>query len=364
MRKLSLSVMLLFGMMLWGLPGAGIIPVAAGAPVPSGSGYRNPPPYNPPPAPPVPQTTELQTVPPIAGVTFQIAGQQFVTGADGSTVVMVPAPGTYDLQVLTDTFHDPYRRVEFSRWLSESFEPTRQIHIPSTTPVVQVGLDTYELVGENFVDLDGLPVSPQRVTGFSIRSLQGDAFTFKDGTPRWIPASRVTRRRDGGLDEVKLLYTITQVMVDGSNVVNKSQQQFYAQPNATWTISLLFYSLRIQATDALFGFPQGTALELDLPNGQVQTYPLDATGSAQMHSLARGDYSFRVLGVSGLSTRAPVALSKDQTVVAKVVSYLDLAVVGLAGLLLAVGLFLVGRLSLRRSAARGQQSGSTRLPVT
>ncbi len=83
-----------------------------------------------------------------------------------------------------------------------------------------------------------------------------------------------------------------------------------------------------------------------------------------MRSLARGAYSFRILGVNGLSTRAPVALSKDQTVVAKVISYLDLAVVGLAGVLLAVGLFAVGRLSLRRSASRGQESGSTRLPVT
>ncbi len=301
---------------------------------------------------PGPQYTQLQTVPPTPGVTFQIAGQLFVTGADGTTVVAVPQPGTYDLQVITDTFHDPYRRVEFSRWLSNSYIPTRQIHLPSSTPTVEVGLDVYELVGEKFVGLDGKPVNPQRVTSFSIRSIQGDSFTFPDGQPRWLPASRVTRRRVGGLQQVPLLYTVTNVTVDGSNVVNKSQQQFYAQPNGTWTISLLLYGLRVQSSDALFGFAEGKQLLLQLPNGSVQTHPLDSTGSAQMFSLARGSYNVLVTGAQGISSEIPVALSKDQTVPVKIITYLDMAVVGGAGLLLAIALVVFGRLGARRSASR------------
>ena len=202
------------------------------------------------------------------------------------------------------------------------------------------------------------------MTSFSIRSLQGDAFTFKDGQPRWIPASRVTRRRTGGLEEVKLLYTITQVMVDGSNVVNKSQQQFYAQPNGTWSISLLLYSLRVQSTDALFGSPQGKVLELQLPNGRIQTYPLDASGAAEMHELARGEYYFRVLGGNGLSTRSPISLSKDQAVTTKVISYLDMAVVLGAGLLLALALLLFGRFATKGARERAEASRQSHLPQT
>ncbi len=321
---------------------------------------RPPHPYQPPPAPPAPQATKLQTVPPIAGITFQIAGQQFVTGSDGSAVVVVPGDGTYDLQVITDTYQDPYQRVEFSRWLSQSYVPTRQIHLPSTDPEVQVGLNTYELVGERFVSPDGLPVNPQRITSFTIRSSQGDSFTFADGQPRWIPASRVTRRRDGNLDVVKLLYTVTQVTVDGSNVVNKSQQQFYAEPNGTWTISLLFYTLRVQSVDAIFGFPVGRAIELYLPNGQVQTYPLDATGAVQVSALARGDYNFRITGIRGLSTLAPVALSKDQTVATRVITYLDLGVVAALGLLIAILLLVIGRLMLRHSGPQNEDTRPTR----
>ncbi len=241
--------------------------------------------------------------------------------------------------------------------MSDSFTPTRQIHLPSTTPVVEVGLNTYELVGQKFVDPDGAPVDPKRITRFSMRSVQGDSFTFLDGQPRWIPASRVSRRTDGTLQEVKLLYSITQVIVDGSNVVNKSQQQFYTQPNGIWNISVLFYTLRIQSSDALFGFPQGKAAELTLPDGQVQIYPLDPSGAVQIRSLARGDYSFRILGVRSLGTVAPVALSKDQTLATRVVSYLDIGVVAAVGLLMALLLFIVGRLSLLHT--RRREAGDT-----
>jgi hypothetical protein len=154
------------------------------------------------------------------------------------------------------------------------------------------------------------------------------------------------------------------VTVDGSNVVNKAQQQFYAQPNATWTISLLFYSLRIQARDALFGFAQGKALKLELPNGQVQTYPLDSAGTAEVHSLARGQYYFQVVGAKGLSTRAPVSLSKDQDLNAKVVSYLDMGVIAGAGMLVAIALLFYGRFSLRRAVARDDKARRARYSET
>jgi hypothetical protein len=365
MKKLFVSLVLLFALLLLGLPGATIMPAAASSLDPNAvlsvnDHYHNPPHHSVSPAAKGPQTATLQTVPSIPGITFQVAGQQFVTGADGSAVVVVPQPGTYDLQVITDTFHDPYRRVEFSRWLSESFQPTRQIHFPTQNPVVQVGINVYELVGEKFVDPNGAPVNPQRVTQFSIRSLQGDAFTFKDGQPRWIPASRVTRRRSGGLDPVNLLYTVSEVMVDGSNVVNKAQQQFYAQPNATWSISLLFYTFSIHTTDALFGFPQGKQLNLYLPNGEMKTYPLDSTGSVSIPSLARGDYFFQVTGARGISPKAPVSLSKDQELNTKVISFLDMGVIGGAGMLIALGLILYGKFSLKRAVARNDRARQAR----
>ena len=83
-----------------------------------------------------------------------------------------------------------------------------------------------------------------------------------------------------------------------------------------------------------------------------------------MDSLARGNYSFRVLGVPGISPRAPVALSKDQQLDTRVISYLDLGVIGLAGALLALALLLYGRMSLQRSQARGRESHRVRIMHT
>ena len=385
MKKTFAHMQLIIGMMLVGLAGATVAPVyASGLPSTNGIGAPTAPysihldngiivtvdKYHHPPSKGVqlgsthgPAVALLQTVPSVPGVTFQVGGRQFVSGADGTAAVMVPAAGTYDLQVITNTYHDPYRRVEFSRWLGESYQPSRQIHLPASE-TIQVGLNVYELVGEKFVGLDGKPVDPKRVTQFSIKSIQGDSFTFKDGTPRWIPASRVTRRRSGGLAQVPLLYTVTEAMVDGSNVVNKAQQQFYAQPNATWSISLLLYGLRISTQDALFGFPQGTAVQLYLPNGQVQTYPLDKNGVAQMYRLARGNYNFQIMGAKGLTTRAPIALSKDQELTTKVISFLDLAVIGGAGALLAIALVVFGRLSLHKTLAREEEAQRIRIYET
>ncbi len=380
MKKFSFSFLLLLVLLLAGLP-AGVLPVSAstafGPSVAPVNGiiptdginllddhYHHPPynkmPYHPPkgakaPVPVGPAEAVVQTVPPLADITLEIDGQKFVTGPDGTATVRVAQAGTYTLQVFTDTFQDPSRKVEFARWLGESFQPILSMHVPSPRSV-QVGLNVYERVGQTFVGLDGKPVDPKRIQQFSVRSIQGDAFTFHDGQSRWLPATRVTRRRTGGLDVVNLLYSVTEVVVDGSNVVNKSQQQFYAKPNTVWPIALQLYTLHVQSTDALFGFAQGKSLQLRLPNGTIQTYPLDATGSAEVPALARGTYTAEFTGIKGLSTQVPVALSRDQQLVSRVISYLDLAVVGVFGAALALGLLLFGRPSLRPSLRKKNRS--------
>ena len=66
------------------------------------------------------------------------------------------------------------------------YQPSETIVVPSDN-VPQVGLNVYQKVGETFVDLSGFPVEPARVKQFTIRSAQGDLFTFNNGKPAWIP---------------------------------------------------------------------------------------------------------------------------------------------------------------------------------
>jgi hypothetical protein len=294
----------------------------------------------------LPAEVKIQTVPAIAGVSFQMDGRTFVSDTNGFASIKIDKIGQYRLDVLTDKYSNPSQKIEFGRWLEESYEPFQNIQVPNDN-VIQVGLNVYQLVSQSFVDLDGSPVDPGRVTKFTIRSIQGDVFEFTDGQPRWIPASR-TARRVNGLEESKLLYSVIDVMVDGSNVVNKSQQRFYTHPGDNWKISLLFYTMHVDARDGLFGNKIGKSVNLEFPDGSVRNYPLK-NGVADITSLPRGIYTIEFVDINGMSNRTPVALSRDQDVHTKVITYLDMVVVGLLGLFVALGMLLYGRRKLLRA---------------
>ncbi len=296
----------------------------------------------------------VQTVPAVPGLTFQMNGKQYLTGADGTLIIGVNEPGVYRLNILMDQYSDPTQRIEFSRWLNGSVQPYLDVAVPSKDTSVQVGLDVYHKISLSFIDLAKHPVDPARITQVSYRSAQGDVFVVKSDQPTWIPASRVQRLATG-LTPTPLLYSIINVMADGSNVVNSSQQQFYALPEDTWQISMLLYSIHFSASDGLFNFPVGDSINLVAPDGTVKNYPLDLAGTTEIHSLARGNYSVQLVGAFGLGSRTPVALSRNQNVAVKEISYLDLGVVGVVGIVLTLGLLLYGRPQIFTSLLRRNQ---------
>ena len=283
----------------------------------------------------------VQTVPPLSGVPFRMNGMKVLSDENGNAKFQFRQTGTYRLEVLVDEYKNSSVRIEFGRWSEESYENFRDIKVP-TDDVIQVGLNVFLQVSQKFVDLSGLPVPFERITEFTIKSAQGDVFTYTDNQPKWIPSSRIARRITG-LEETKLLYSTVSVTVDGSNVVNQSQQKFYPSPNGTWQISLLLYSLQINARDGLFASPVGKNIELQFPDGKIVKYPLDSSGNAQIHSLARGLYTFKIDGVNGLANPTPVALSRNQIVDVKVITFLDVGIVGFLVLVLVFGLIVYGR---------------------
>jgi hypothetical protein len=289
----------------------------------------------------MPAILRVQTVPAVPGVTFQVDGRLFMSDENGLATIEIHQTGLYRLNVLTNRYYNPTQRIDFGRWTQESYEPYIDIRIPGDE-AIQVGLNVFHQVNQSFVDLEGNPINPQRITGILIKSAQGDIFKINEGQSTWIPASR-TARRHTGLEETKLLYSVISVTIDGSSVVNQAQQKFYADQNATWPISLLLYSLRVEVKDVLFGTPVGEAVELEYPDKQIKIYPLGPLKTAEIHSLARGIYHLEVTGIDGLNTSIPVALSRNQKVSVAVVTYLDLMVVGSIGVIAALGLVLYGR---------------------
>ena len=132
------------------------------------------------------------------------------------------------------------------------------------------------------------------------------------------------------------------MLVDGSNVVNQSQQRFYVEANDVWPIQLLLYTAQFQARDALFKFPIGSGLHIEQPGDEVEM-PFGPNAALSIRSLVRGIYRVNVYGAPGISPISPIALSRDQDVQLLVISYLDIAIGAVLAAALGFGLVFIGR---------------------
>jgi uncharacterized protein YjeT (DUF2065 family) len=308
----------------------------------------------------LPTSVQVQITPAIPDVGFMMDGRIFYTNDEGLATILINEPGIYRLFVLDDEYEHPNQRIELGRWTEEIYQPHQDIKVP-TNKIIQVGINVFQIFSMDFVDLDGNPVDPSRITEFMIRSLQGDVFVLNNGEPRWFPASR-TARRLTGLEETKLYYSVIHVIVDGSNVVNQSQQRFYTSPGGNLKIELILYSLKVNAKDGLFGWKVGESLLLEYPDGRIEEFPLDENGSVSIDSLARGTYYLNISGVKGLDNRIPVAMSRNQEVNMKIITYFDIAVFVGFGLLFVIGLLFYGRPWLWKSMVKSVQTTSKKLP--
>lgn len=289
----------------------------------------------------VPAIIEIQTIPPLPNIKFSLDNQVFSSNAEGIARIEVEKGGMYRLELLTSEFADTNMQMEFSRWADDTFVPYRDIEVPLGKPL-QVGFEVSYQVSHTFVDRAGEPVDPARITSVTIKGSNGTTYTFEDNQPHWLLAGRVIRLNNG-LEQTKILYSVIDVTIDGSNVVSKAQQRFYIEPNDVWSLKLLLYSARFFAVDALFRFPIGSGIEMEYPNGNVQTFLFDSTEEHFSQGLARGIYHVTVIGARGIAPPTPMALSRDQDVELLVLSYFDLGVMFSLGLSLALGLLYFGR---------------------
>ena len=66
-----------------------------------------------------PAILRVQTVPAVAGVTFQVDGRLFVSDESGLATTEIDQTGLYRLNVLIDQYNNPNQRVDFGRWTQE-----------------------------------------------------------------------------------------------------------------------------------------------------------------------------------------------------------------------------------------------------
>jgi hypothetical protein len=297
----------------------------------------------------------IVTVPPLPGVRFAVGDQVIETGRDGTASVGLSGPGEYPLRIVDEAVRHGAVRSRFSRWGDNSFTPSRAVDVHGAKRL-EVGFQQSVLVGFQFVDRANHAVDSARVSKLSLASTIGTRQTFEPSRPRWLIAGRVTRRFRG-LEQTRIQYAVEKAVVDGSNVVNRAQQRFYPLRQRTVALRLLLYSARLSAHDFLFGFPIGRRVDLVYPNGHRVVRNFKG-GKLLLRDLPRGTYGIRVQA-GGYSPLVSLALSKDQKLKLKVVSYLDLFVVAVVALTAAALLVLLPRPALRRKLRELAAEGVT-----
>jgi hypothetical protein len=268
---------------------------------------------------------ELHTSPVLEGVRVMVQSKVYTTDKDGIVRIPVDAPGT------SIPFHD--------------------VNVPGSGPV-EAGFNLSYQVRQVFIDLQGRPVDPRRISSMTFKRSDGVIYDFNNGDPRWLAGNYLVRRLDG-LDESPFLYSLLSVIVNGTNVVSEQQQRFTAEPKDTWTIQLLLFSANLKSHDMMFGFPLGSGAKLVYPDGMKENIPLNAKGEGQVFSLPRGAYKVGVNTNLGIAPVSSLTMSRDQEVDLKVVSYLDILAVLLVGFVLGPGLLFVGQPKLRQFVLSG-----------
>ncbi len=284
---------------------------------------------------------EFQTVPTLPNATLEAEGQVVETDADGRGVIEVtdieqlPA-----LEVVNDGIVEPDRRASFSRWWGVSkargkFE-------------ARAVFDLHNRIDWSYAEVDGRAVDPALVSKLVVRSSHGNVHTYAQPEPVWLHSLRVVPTV-GGLSPKEIEYRIESVLVDGADVVIRNKQKFVAARQPHWTIEVLFFSAHLSAHDAVLGFPVGRAVQIEYPSGRIARHELGPDSSLDLR-LPRGSYR-ALVEAPGMRVWTPVALSRNQQIPIKVLTYLDMGLGAGALAVIAIGLLLVGRphLVIRRA---------------
>jgi hypothetical protein len=292
-----------------------------------------------------PARTAIYTVPPVPGLTFKLNNRTYVTDETGVANIEVNTSGVFTLEVMNiDEGTLPSNiRMEFARWNDNVFTQKRQVYFPRNRRL-EVGFTVSYQVSQEFFDSKGQPVAPDRVDSMTVRGV-GSTFTFDKAGPIWLPANRLTRRIGERLQSEEILYYFREILVDGANVVNKSEQRFRIRPDDVWPVEVLLYSARFSARDAMFRFPIGKGVALTYPDGHTEELLFSDPEKAEVVAtgLARGSYSARIIGAGGSAPPTPVHLSRDQDVELLMLSYLDISLIIGIPLIIALAFFFIGR---------------------
>lgn len=299
----------------------------------------------------VPVLFRLQTVPPIAGVPVIFDGREYQTDEAGALAIGLELPGEYEVTVPAEGHIDERTRWSFRRWEPGASEVHRTVVLPDEGEL-QLGLEVQKLISFKFHDLKQATVAFDQIESLTVKSSVGDSVVLRPTDVFWMRANNVSKDSTG-LFASPVLYSISEVLMSGSNVVNQGQQRIIADDihGEPWSIEVRLFDLRIASHDRLFGFPMGSAIILEDAAGNVTEHAMTG-GEVTLLNLPRGEYKVRIVA-PGLELIHTVVVTRPTDVGLDVLSYVDIAFVGAFGLFCVIVPLVLGtrRFWIRRQLA-------------
>ena len=313
----------------------------------------------------------ITTIPPTPGVRIVLDGRRHITGADGSTIAR-PGRGTAGARRRLAAARSSHAATFEQTVLSgKSWRGRRVVLRVYNTrlpdggsarferyfPGGKITLAYYHPFRPRFQGPDGRPIDQRIIDGYRLKSGTGAVIDVKGARPvtlhsaRVVPFSRALVPKDVG-------WSVERVLIDGTNVVNRAQYRFspHRLHDRVYPVRLLFYPVRVTSVDAVFGFHVGSSIRLRYPSGRRRSIRF-TRGEVVIPALPRGTYDVKALA-PGFSPQRPLAVSRPQDVRLKVITWLDMALVGavLAGT--AIALLVARRPHLRRALWRRLRQGA------
>jgi hypothetical protein len=283
---------------------------------------------------------KVTTVPAVPGLRMTLGTISATTAANGIATFLVPDVGSYLLTPNFDLGSQATSRVSFLRWQDGVFTPARSIHVTGDMTLV-LGLRVAVESNVRLVDQDGNSIPAANVDSVTLSSSDGQNITLTSFDSLWWISAVATSKPDG-LEAVTTVYRVSAVMIAGTNVVNSGQTTWTPSAGGTLTIPVLLYQLQVSTRDAFFGWPLTGPLDLVYPDGSTAHTVLGSSGNVDFGSLPRGQYLLH-FHTQGLSPATPVALSRSQTALLRIITYLDIGVAVGILLLIGIALLVLGR---------------------
>jgi hypothetical protein len=315
---------------------------------------------------PWPITITIQTLPRLTGIRLALDGTTRIT--DGSGRAAFTAEHNFQrhtLVLLDSAVNTPSRRYRFTRWAGQR-DPNQAFRttvtgLPMRADYTVTAAFTVQYpVTARFVDQSGRNLDVGQVKSATIRKDDGNIIDLPPSRSLWLDG-QVPMFQNSTLQLHQVAYSLQTVTVNGTNVVDAGKQRFQPSTLDNPTFVTQFHDLTIRSHDAFFGGGAGSAVEVTYPDGVVRTVEFGEASTATLDNLPRGEYSVKVVTRGGIALARHLRLSQANTVDIIVLSRTDLAVAGLALLLLAFGLLFAGRTQLRHAVLKRVRASLMRL---